>query len=156
MESAPREISWKALEHHHFEKTIEWFLILAIMTFALAFSAFYLDNFLLGMLIVLGGVIVAVAAGRRPRMITHAISARGIRIGHQFFPHKSLHSYSIDEEHRHGPHLLVLPKQRFAAMLVMPIPADLIDDIEDILQPRLEEGDLEEPFFNVLLEILRF
>ena len=156
MESAPREVSWKALEHHHFEKTIEWFLILAIMVIALAFSAFYLDNFLLGALIVIGGMVVALAAGRRPRKITHAVTPRGVRVGHQFFPYKTLKSYAIDEEHRHGPHLLILPDGRFSAMLVMPIPEDMIDDIEDILYGRLPEEDLEEPFFNVVLEILRF
>jgi len=156
MESSPREINWKALEHHHFEKTIEWYIILAIFTVAFAFSAFYLHNFLLGVLIVIAGIALAVAATRAPRELTHVVSVRGIKVGHTFYPFTELESYNIDEEHRHGPHLLVVTKHKFSPMLVIPIPEHLIDDIEDIVAERISEEDLDEPFFNILLEILRF
>lgn len=152
----PREVNWKAPEHHHFEKTVEWFLILAIISGALAFAAFYLGNFLLGVLIIIGALVMAIAGARKPRDILYAVNVRGIRVGHLFYAYKNLDTYSIDEEHRHGPHLLAVTQSRFAPMLVIPIPEELIDDIEDLLQTRLDEDDLEEPFFNILLEILRF
>lgn len=144
------------MEHHHFEKTVEWYIILAIFTVAFAFSAFYLGNFLLGVLIVISGLVLAVAATRAPRELTHIVSVRGIKIGHSFYPFKELRAYHIDEEHRHGPHLMVVTKHKFSPMLVIPLPEHLIDDIEDILIERIPEEDLEEPFFNVMLEILRF
>jgi hypothetical protein len=155
MENAPREVQWKALEHHYFEKTIEWYIILGIFTVAFAFSAFYLGNFLLGVLVVISGLVTAVAATRAPREVAHSVSVRGIKIGHTFYSYNDLTSYHIDEEHRNGPQLLVITKQRFSPMLVVPIPEHLIDDIEDLLAERITNEDLEEPFYNVLLEIFR-
>ncbi len=152
----PREIKWKALEYHHFEKTIEWFLVLFIITGSLTFSAFYLGNVLLGLLIVIATIAITIVAVRKPRNITYSVSVRGVRIGNKFYPSQTLSSYSIDEEHRHGPHLLAVTKNKLSPMLIIPIPEDLVDDVDSILGDRIEEKDLEEPFYNIVLEIFRF
>ncbi|MEZ4194956.1 MAG: hypothetical protein R3B53_00960 [Candidatus Paceibacterota bacterium] len=41
-------------------------------------------------------------------------------------------------------------------LLVIPLPPDNIDDIEDILKDRLPEEHLEEPLFVKILEIFGF
>jgi hypothetical protein len=41
-------------------------------------------------------------------------------------------------------------------MIVMPLPAEYIDEIEDILAPRLEEVFMEEPIINKFLELFGF
>jgi hypothetical protein len=41
-------------------------------------------------------------------------------------------------------------------LLVIPIPEQYIDEIEDILGPRLEEQFLEESIFHKLLDYLGF
>ncbi len=155
MDQTAREIKWKAPEHHYFEKTIEWFLILAVIAFALAFSAFYTGNHLLGILIIVAAVTLAIAATRRPRIIPYSVSVRGIRIGNSFYSFQSLRSYHIDEEHRHGAQLLIVTKYKFTPMLILPLSKDIIDDIESILVERLDEEHHEEPFYNILLEIFR-
>ena len=155
MDQSPREIKWKAPEHHYYEKTIEWFIVLVIIAGALAFSAFYTGNELLGILIVVAAVTMAIAATRRPRVIPYAVSVRGVRIGQHFYSYQNLRSYAIDEEHRHGPQLLLVTKYKFTPMLIVPLPEDVIDDIESILFDRLEEEAHEEPFYNILLEIFR-
>jgi len=38
-------------------------------------------------------------------------------------------------------------------LIVMPIPADHIDDIEDILKEKLPEEELVEPFLIKVLEL---
>ena len=156
MNQTPREIRWKAPEHHYFEKTIEWFLVLAIISSSLIFSAFYLNNPLLGILIGIAAIMIAVATIRKPRMIPYSISVRGLRTGNKFYSMRSLAEYSIDEEHRNGPHLLVITNQMLTPTLVVPLPAELIDDIEAILAERVPEGDVEEPLHNIFLEIFRF
>ena len=156
MNTTPREIKWKAPEHHHFEKTVEWFIILFIISGALAFSAFYLGNQLFGILIIVAAIAIAIVAIRRPRLIPYSVSVRGIKIGNSFYSTQSLTAYTIDEEHRHGPHLLAVTHHKFSPMLVIPVPENLVDDIEHILSERIEQDDLEEPLYNILLEIFRF
>ena len=156
MNTTPREIKWKAPEHHYFEKTIEWFLILFIIAGSITFSAFYLGNTLLGLLVIIATVMIVVIAVRKPRMVPYSISVRGIRVGGTFYATQSLTEYSIDEDHRNGPHLLAVTNRMLAPMLVIPIPQELVDDIELILSERVPEGDLHEPLYNVLLEIFRF
>ena len=156
MDTIPREVKWKAPEHHYFEKTVEWFLILFIVSGALIFSAFYLGNTLLGLLLLIATVMIVVVAVRRPRLIPCSVSVRGIKVGGTFYSTQSITEYSIDEDHRNGPHLLAITNSTFAPMIVIPIPEELVDDIESILSERIPEGDLQEPFHNVLLEIFRF
>ena len=156
MNTLPREIRWKAPEYHYFEKTIEWFLILYIIAGASAFSAFYLGNYLFGILIVVAAITITIAAVRRPRIIPYSVSVRGVCIGRHFYSMQSLRGYAIDEDHRHGPHLLLVTKYHLMPMLVLPVPEDMVDAVESILSERVAEEDLEEPFYNIALEIFRF
>ena len=156
MNNNPREIRWKAPEHHYYEKTVEWFIILFIIAGAMVFSAFYLSNPLLGIVVIIATALIVVAAVRRPRLIPYSVSVRGIKIGSAFYSMQSITEYSMDEEHRNGPHLLAVTNHTFAPMLVIPVPTDMVDDIETILAGRVEEGDLQEPLYNILLEIFRF
>ena len=156
MESTPREVSWRALEYHHYERTIEWYVILGILVISLTIGAMILNNILLAFLIVIGGIIIALAATRPPRIITYSIGARGVKIGTEFHPMNTLVGFKIDEEHRHGPHVILESKKKFTPLIILPIPEDHIDDIDDMLSARLVHHDLEEPFYNILLEILRF
>jgi len=41
-------------------------------------------------------------------------------------------------------------------LLVIPLPAEYIDDIESILESRLPEDELEEPFLMKVFELFGF
>lgn len=151
-----RSVSWEALEHHHVEKTGDWFFALAIITVSIIIGALFFGNFLFALLAGLCGLAVSLAASRPPRIITFSVSPRGIRIDDDLYPYTTLQSYHIDEDDPKGPQLLVLSQRHLMPLLVLPIPDDYIDEIEDILNPRLPEEYLEEPFFMKLLEVLGF
>lgn len=151
-----REISWDGPEHYHVDRSPDWFWMLGIVVLAFAVAMVIFGNVLFGIIILLAGGAVALLAMKGPRIITHSISVRGIRLGNDFYPYSKLSAYRIDEEHPRGAHLLIQASDMFTPLLTFPIPEDAIDEIEDIIATKLPEEHLEEPISHRLLEILGF
>jgi len=156
MEPLARAITWEAPDHHHTEKGGDWFLALAVIVVALAIAAVLFDNTLFALLIGVAGGSLAVAAAKRPSVIPYAVTVRGIRVDDVLYPYSNLKAYHIDEEDTNGPQLLVLAKRRFMPLIVLPLPPEYIDDVEDILKDKITEQLLEEPLFTKLLEKFGF
>jgi len=156
MEPGIRSVSWEAPEHYQGEKSGDWFFALTIITVSVVIAALFFGNTLFALLCAVGGGVLAIAASRPPRIIPFVISVRGIKVGDELYPYTTLRSFHIDEDDPRGPHLLVLSQKHFMPLLVIPIPEEYIDDIEDILAPRLADEFLEEPLFQKLLEFLGF
>ena len=151
-----RGVTWEALEHHHGEKGSDWFWALGIVVVASAAASILLGNTLLGILILVGGSVMAMLAMREPKIVPYAVTLRGIRVEDKLYPYSTLESFYIDEEDPLGPQLLAKSEKMFMPLIVMPIPEEYIEDIEDILASRLPEEHLEEPFANKLLEFFGF
>lgn len=156
MPSEPRGIIWEAYEHHHDEKSGDWFWILGIATISLAVASILLGNALLGILIFVGGAVVAMLATRDPKIISYAVTQRGLRIDDKLYPYTNLECFFIDEEGPYGPQLLVKSEKVFMPLLILPLPEDAQDEIEGIIAERLPEQHLEEPLAHKLLEFLKF
>lgn len=148
----PRGIIWEAYEHHHFERGSEWFWVLGILTVTGSLAAILLGNSLLGILIALGGALVALLGTRGPKIISYAVTQRGLRIDEMLYPYTTLECFCITEESHLGPQLLVKSEKMFMPLLILPLPEDLQDEIEAIIAERLPEQHLEEPFAHKVLE----
>ncbi len=152
----PREVTWEAPEHHHVEKNGDWFWILGILTIIATVTAFFLGNTLFALLLLIAGVTTGLVANREPDIIPFAVNNRGIRVADTLYPYSTLECFYLDEEHERGPQLLARSTKLFMPLIIMPIPAEYIEEIETILEPRLPEEHLEEPLANKLLEIFGF
>lgn len=151
-----RSVSWEAPEHNHIEKTQDWYWILGIVGIAGSVASIIFGNVLFGVVILLGTVTMVIVSHQKPRIIGFEVSSRGVRIENDLYPYPSLESFFIDEENPMGPQLIVRPKKLFMPFLILPIPEEYTDDIEDLLAPRLKEEHLEEPFSHKLMEFLGF
>jgi len=151
-----QSITWEAPEHQHIEKNSDWFWVVGLLAIAAAAAAFIFGNILFGIVIIVGTTTIVIHALREPQVIPFAITARGVRIDNEMYPFTTLSGYAIDEENRHGPQLLLRNKKTFAPLLILPIPEDYVDDIEDIIAVRVPEADIEEPFSHQVLEFLGF
>jgi hypothetical protein len=156
MDQAARSITWDAPEHTHPDKGGDWYFALGVLTVAVVIAAIIFDNFLFAILAALSGASIAIAASLPPRVVHYGVGVRGIRIDTVLHPFSELRSYYINENNPQGPELLILGKKFFMPMIVMPLPAEYIDEIEDILAPRLEEVFMEEPIINKFLELFGF
>lgn len=156
MEQTPRSITWEAPEHHHVEKGNDWFFALVIIVLALVVCAILFNNVLLALLIGLAGGALFVSGAKRPSIIPYAVTVRGVKVDDRIYPYSTLDSYRIDEEDHKGPQLLLKSERKLMPLIVIPIPVDHIDDIDDLLRVNLEEEDLEEPLIVKLLELVGF
>lgn len=151
-----KSITWEAPEHHHTEKTGEWYTILGIVCLAASAAAFMVGNALFGILILLAGITMTLTSLRAPEVIPFSVSSRGVRVDERLYPFTNLESYYIDEEDPRGPQLLLKGERLVMPLIVIPLPADAVDEIEDIIRDRLPEEHLEEPFFSKVLEFFGF
>lgn len=156
MEATARSVYWEAPEHNHIEKSSDWYWILSIVAIAGAVASMIFGNVLFGMVILLGAMTMMITSQRKPRRIPFEVSSRGIRVDRDLYPYPTLESFYIDEESPVGPQLIVKSKKMFVPLLILPIPYEYIDDIEDIVSVRLHEEHMEEPFSHRLLEFFGF
>lgn len=151
-----RGVTWEAYEHNHTQKTSDWFWVLGIVTVAVTVVAVLLGNTLFGILLFIAGLVTALHARLEPKVIPFAVTQRGIRIDDKLYPYSTLESFFIDEENVFGPQMLVKSEKLFMPLLILPLPEEYIDEIEDLLASRLPEERLEEPIATKLLEFLGF
>jgi len=151
-----RGINWEGYEHHHIEKGADWFWILGIITVAVTVAAVLLGNTLFAILLFIAGLVTALHARQVPKVIPFAITQRGIRIDEKIYPYSTLESFYIDEEDPMGPQMLVKSEKLFMPLLILPLPEEYIDEIEDLIASRLPEEHLEEPIATKLLEFFGF
>lgn len=156
MVDVPRAVTWEAPEHHHNEKSGDWFWAFGILAVAAVVTAFLLGNMLFALLLAVASVTLVAAAYHPPAIVPFGITARGIRIGDQLFPYSTLESFYIDEENPRGLELLVKSKRTFMPLLVIPIPEEYQEEIEALLETKLPEEELEESVFHRLLEFFGF
>ena len=156
MAETVRAVTWSAPEHHHIEKSSDWYWALGIIAVAGAVASILFGNTLFGIVILLGASTMVVFALREPKLMDFAVTVRGIRTGNELFPYSTLESFYIDEHDPRGPQLLIKSKRIFMPLIIVPIPEEYIDEIDFLLSPRLTEEHLEEPFSHRLLEFFGF
>jgi hypothetical protein len=147
-----KAVLFEAYEHTYPPKTSDWFLILGILTLSIAIASILLGNALFGVLIFIAGLVMALLAMKEPKIVSYAVTQRGIRIDDKLFPYTTLHAYYIDEDAVDGPELLIKSEKMFMPLLVLPLPEDTLDTIEDIIAERLPETHIEKPFGYKVLE----
>ena len=151
-----KAVTWEAYEHHHSSKGSDWYWILGIIALAITIASVVLGNMLFGILVFVGSLVMALHAAIEPKMVPYAVTQRGIRIGTILYPYSTLQSFYIDEESAVDPELLIASNKLFMPLIVIPLPEEHLDEIEDILSIRLPEEHLEEPLGTKLLEIIGF
>jgi len=156
MPDEARSIVWEAPEHHHIEKTSDWYWILGIVALTASVTSIIFNNILFGVVILLAASTMLLMGHRTPRTLEFEVSARGIRVASTLYSFAQIDGYAIQEEDPVGPSLIVRTKHVFAHLLVIPLPPSAIDEIERILETRIPEIPLTEPLSHKLLEFFGF
>ncbi len=151
-----REITWEAPEHHHLEKGADWYWALGILAIAAAVASILFKDTLFAMVILLAASTMVLVSHRKPKVIQFGVTQRGVVVGSDLYLYPHLESYYLDENNTVDPQLILKSKHFFSPLIIIPVPIEYVDDIEDLVASRIPEEHLEEPFAHKLLEYFGF
>lgn len=132
-------LSWKAPEFHFHKKNHWWFPLLALVTLVLTTLFILTQQYIVAIIVVLGGMILYQLAHQEPEVLPVVFSPRGIKFKGRFWSFRDLKSFwiiEIDQQRR----LHLQSVERFASPVVIPIAKQDIEKVREFLQHYLPEN----------------
>ncbi len=142
-------LEWHSPEHHFDKKSNDWYWILGIITIAASVLAFYFDNFLFGIFIIIAGFTIGLLSYKETRDLNIKIVPKGIIVGRQMYPWLSQRSFWIEDDHIHGDRILIHPLGSLSPLVIIPVSDEIdLNDLREILLEFLEEEYLQESIIH--------
>lgn len=148
-------ISWETHEYEYREKHPNWYVAFAIIIISLSVTAYLLDNFLFGILIILSGVSLFMYAKKESELLKCSLDKRGLRINNKLYPYQTLESFWVTPDDE-NPKLIIQSEKILAPYIILPLKDLPSEDVRDFLLAFLEEEEHFEPISHRIMEHLGF
>lgn len=151
------EFSWDTYEYEHREKSTDWYWALGILIIIGATIAFITKNLLFGVLLLLGGFMIGIFAGKKNDPIAIEISRRGITVNKSTIEFQEITGFWLYRNPFGVRKLILKTKRNFAPMVSLPLPDDMrASDLHEFLIQYIPEQELQESFVDLLSEKIGF
>jgi len=153
----PEKISWQHHEHHHVERTTDWFWTIGIIAVGSIFLSIFFNNFLFAIIIFLFTAISFMNAHKKPQLLTFEISRKGVRVGHVLYPFSLLESFWVQDTD-FDDKILLRSKKPMSPIIILPFDSMNTDpeNLRDYLLDYLDEEELDEPLHQIIMELFGF
>lgn len=149
-------IKWRGPEFAHWHKGVEWYWAIGISAFGIVLASIILGNYIFAILIIVAVLALVIFSLRGPRLIDVEVNNRGIVLDKYFYSFGSLESFWIEGDSFH-PKILFKSNKFWMPYIHLPITEEIsIEEVRDFLLQYLEEEELNEPFFQKILEFVGF
>lgn len=147
------KISWQHHEHTHKERSVDWFWSVAIIAIGAVILCLFFKLFLFAITIILFTLLAFHNAKKHPPLLRFEITRKGVRAGSTLYPYSMLESFWV-EDTDYRDNILFRSKKPFSPILAIPFDSTEIDPelIRDYLLDYLNEEELEEPLYQILME----
>lgn len=154
-------LAWSAHEYHHFEKTTDWYWIVAAVAVAAVALSIYFANYLFALLLVVAAVSLLIHSAKEPEFVHFELNDQGIKVHNNFYLYNTLDTYDIEEYHDDHDNLihsrlLIKSKKLFMPLIVIHIDQVQPADVRRYLSRHLKHEDLHEPLSQRIAEYLGF
>jgi len=149
-------MTWKTPAYAHYERGAWWYVILGLSAGGLLVTAFWTDNFLLAVLVIMAAVVLVIQGSVHPSVVDVEIGSAGIRVGENFFAYRSLDNFWIVYDPPLKSLHLTVPRS-LLGMVHVPIDDQDPNQIREHLKKFVRE-DLtkdSEPILESISRILR-
>ncbi|MFH1956705.1 MAG: hypothetical protein ABIJ28_03600 [Patescibacteria group bacterium] len=149
-------LEWQAPEYNFNHKTTDWFWSLGIICIAGIVAAFLFKNFLLAVIIILGGFSLSLYGAKKPRIVSFGINSQGVKIENKIYYYEDLKKFWINYDPPHKKELLLESKKTF-----MPHTTVMLGDtdpvkVRAILKKFLPEQQIEESMSTIISKFFGF
>lgn len=150
-------VTWEAYDKQDKERKVDWFWALGIIGIAGSVLAFIFDNFLFGVFILLGIVIMIFLVSQKKKKISYKLDEQGLHMGTELLPYKKIFSFYLDESGEWGKILLHTNHPISPIVGVYYEDKSIGDDIyEMFMEHEVKEEYLVEPISHQIFEKLGF
>jgi hypothetical protein len=149
-----KHLSWQTLEYIYKERSSDWYWTLGIIAAAAAITSAIFGNLLFAAVIAIGAFALAMHSAKRPGMLHVEIRRHGIAINSDMYLYRSIHSFSIDDNHRDGPRLLIRSQKVFAPVIILGMGDVDVEELREELKKHVKEEPHEETFAGHLIDRL--
>ena len=130
---------WRAPEFEPDTKSMMWYTIFAVLIFCMITYALFTNGPIMAITFILIGIVGYIYLEKDPRIVTFALTEKGVLADKEFYPYDNINSFWIFYE---PPHLKILSLNTKASMFPfvhIPISDEDPAKVHDILSGYIEE-----------------
>lgn len=144
-------IRWEAPEYAHHERSTVWYVVFGLITLVLAVAAILIiKSITFAILVPIMAVALFVYTQHAPEVLRYTLSRKGLHINDKLFTYNQFKSFGIVDHN--GMHSAVLvPRKRFQLGQTVYFPAEVGEQLVDMLAARLPMKELEPDALDRLL-----
>ena len=146
-----KKLEWTALEYEEKERGNDWFWALGVIVVASSITSFIYSNYFFGLLLIIGGVLLAMFAIKKPDLVFYELNTKGLKIKSRLFPYENIKSFWVKNDFE-KPTLFIKSERLFMPIISMPIKQYNATEIRDLMLSKdvLEEEMKEHPSEKIM------
>ena len=151
------EITWRAAEYDHFEKSGSWYLIVGGVSLVLLIISLWQGNFFFAIFILLAAIMVVTFGNRRPAVLEFGLNQEGCNMGRgNFFKYDQLESFSLRSRPGRLDEIIFKKKTSFNPYARIPVDSQTAEKIKIFLVQKLPEEEYKDSLLDILVDFLGF
>jgi hypothetical protein len=91
-------VRWQGHEFEHRPKERQWYWSVGIVAAGAAIAAFLLQDYLFGIIAIIGGFTVMLAGSAKPTKNTYSLTESGFMVGKDLIPYAKISRFAISED----------------------------------------------------------
>ncbi len=144
---------WDGSEYDHLEKSVDWYWGLGIVVVTISVIAIISGNYLLAVLLILGGIMLGFYANDKPIPAHIELSERGIKINADLFIYASIKSFWVYKDHRNRDRLVIVTGGKILPIRVVTLSPDIpATDVRNYLLNFLAEKETKPSMIDLIAE----
>lgn len=148
---------WDATEMARPEKTVDWYWGLGILVVTAIILCIIAKNYLLSILITLGGVMLAYSANDKPHAVNVEISERGVKINKDLYTYETINSFWMFTDTKNKNQLLLVTGRPWMPKHIIALPDSIsAKDIRSYLVTFIEEKETKPSVIDTIVDAFGF
>ena len=136
-------ISWQAPEYAHKKKSVDFLWAVGLIALVISAVAIWFGNYVFAVFILISGATLIMFTIREPNDMDFSIDDKGLKIGKDIYPWKTLKGFNMIDGAPYGK-LLVETSKYFLPVYTIPVPADIFEDVKESFKKLVNEKEIEE------------
>ncbi len=148
-----KQFIWDGVEHEHLEKSVDWYWGLGIVIVTGIIIAIVSKNYLLAVLLFMGGLMLGFYANDKPAPVHVEISERGIKLNRDLYIYESIVSFWMYKDHKDREQLVIVTGRKVLPQRIISLPSEISHlEIRNYLLDFVEEKESKPTLIDTIAE----